>query len=130
MGNQSDYRHREAYCLMKYATSDGKEVEWIWNSRDGVTPFVVRSKSGREMTHVQWMYDVRIKGYIPLEGERVFVDATHDLLRPRAEEMCKRHHPELGGENLEQMILNTLNQWCRSGNPTMITADEFLKIKS
>jgi hypothetical protein len=70
------YLHREALCLMKYATRDGSEVEWIWNSRDGVTPFVVHSRSGQEMSHVQWQFDVRVPNYQPLLGERIFVDIT------------------------------------------------------
>lgn len=70
------YLYKEAFNLMKYATKDGSEVEWIWNSRDGVTPFVVHSRSGAEMSHVQWQFDVRIPNYQPLSGERVFVDVT------------------------------------------------------
>jgi hypothetical protein len=73
------YLHKEAFCLMKYSTSDGSEVEWIWNSRDGVTPFTIRSRSGAEMVHTQWQFDVRIKNYQPLSGERIFVDMTDGL---------------------------------------------------
>lgn len=70
------YLYKEALCLMKYATKDGAEVEWIWNSRDGVTPFGVRSRSGVEMFHVQWQNDIRRPNYEPLPGERLFVDIT------------------------------------------------------
>lgn len=70
------YLHKEAYCLMKYASRDGSEVEWIWNSRDGVTPFGIHSRSGAEMSHVQWQFDIRIPNYQPLPGERIFVDMT------------------------------------------------------
>lgn len=67
--------HAEAFCLMKYSTKDG-EVEWIWNSRDGVTPFIVRSRSGKEMTHVDWHLDRYLPNYKPAPGERIFVDLT------------------------------------------------------
>lgn len=80
------YRHGEAYCLMKYATKDGSEVEWIWNSRDGVTPFGVRSRSGAEMLHTEWGLDRRLPDYQPLPGERIFVDLT----RERAEYFARR----------------------------------------
>jgi hypothetical protein len=90
-----EIRH-EAFNLMKYATKDGTEVEWIWNSRDGVTPFVVHSRSGAEMSHVQWQFDVRIPNYQPLPGERIFVDMTDgyaDLLaRQRVDEWWD--HPD------------------------------------
>lgn len=80
------YDHAEAFMLMKYATrKDGPGpdpiVERIWNSRDGVTPFVVRSTDGREMQHVDWRNDV----YAPHHphtglkvGDRIFVDMTRE----------------------------------------------------
>lgn len=74
---QRTYRHKEAFCLMKYATEDGSEVEWIWNSRDGVTPFCVANRAGdKVMTHVDWHLDRRILNYQPRPGERVFVSLT------------------------------------------------------
>ena len=113
---------------MKYASLDGKEVEWIWNSRDGVSPFIVRSKSGKEMNHTQWEYDVRILNYRPLEGERVFVDARPELLRSRAEEMIKRQDPTIGGQNLVEQVNNTLKSWCQPGSPLIVTAEEYYNI--
>lgn len=80
------YHHAEAFCLMKYATKDGSEVEWIWNSRDGVTPFGVRSRTGGELFHTEWNLDRRLPTYQPLAGERVFVDLT----RERAEHFARK----------------------------------------
>lgn len=73
--------HAEAFALMTYATEDGKELEAIWNSRDGVTPFYITSRSGQPMHHVDWHKDVYNPNHQPRPGDRVFVDLTADALR-------------------------------------------------
>jgi hypothetical protein len=72
------HQHREAFTVMKYATKDGSYSELIWNSRDGVTPFIIRSPDGREMSHVEWNRDQYAPEWIPEIGSRVFVDATFE----------------------------------------------------
>lgn len=77
------YAHGEAYKVMKYASDDGKLVERIWNSRDGVTPFIVRSADGVEMKHVDWPQDVyqpfwpHVRAGLKV-GDRIFVDMTRE----------------------------------------------------
>jgi len=44
------YRHAGAFCLMTYRADDGTEEEQVWNSRDGVTPFVITLRSGKAAT--------------------------------------------------------------------------------
>lgn len=63
---------------MTYRSDDGTQEEVIWNSRDGVTPFVITSRSGKEMSHVDWRSDQCIPNYKPQVGERVFVDLTYE----------------------------------------------------
>jgi hypothetical protein len=104
------YLHSEAFCLMKYATKDGTEVEYIWNSRDGVTPFIVRSRTGAEMTHVDWRNDRRVPDYEPQIGERIFVDLTPMRARILTTEMVNRHWDQMpddyrqGAGSKEDMI--------------------------
>lgn len=114
------FRHREAYCLMKYASDGGQVVEWIWNSRDGVTPFIVRSRCGKEMRHVQWVYDIRIIDYYPLPGERIFVDATPELLKPKAEEMVRKAHPTAGGQAFEELVTAQIRMWLTMPGAPMV----------
>ena len=38
---QQGYRHAEAFALMPYACKVCGNFEWLWNSRDGVTPFCI-----------------------------------------------------------------------------------------
>ncbi|MFN6572394.1 hypothetical protein [Dendronalium sp. ChiSLP03b] len=80
------YHHKEAFCLMKYAAEDGSEVEWIWNSRDGVTPFCVSNRAGDKMLqHVNWHLDRRILDYQPMPCERIFVGLSLEKAKQRAQ---------------------------------------------
>jgi len=63
---------------MKYRSDDGTEEEIIWNSRDGVTPFVISLKSGKSATHVDWHSDKFEPDHLPKPGERIFVDLVAD----------------------------------------------------
>lgn len=81
------YKHAEAFCLMTYQADDGSESEVVWNSRDGVTPFVIPLRSGKTATHVNWRGDVRTPDYAPPAGSRIFVDLTME----RALEQARRN---------------------------------------
>lgn len=82
------YVHKEAFCLMTYRADDGsKEEEVIWNSRDGVTPFVITLRSGKEARHVDWHLDRCVPDHMPPLGSRIFVDLT----APRARELARRN---------------------------------------
>jgi hypothetical protein len=64
---------------MLYQTDDGTEEEWIWNSRDGVTPFVIMNRSGtEEMTHKQWQRDKFLPFHVPAIGDRIFIDLIEE----------------------------------------------------
>lgn len=72
-------RHVEGFKLMKYVSQDDGFVEWIWNSRDGVTPFGIGdARDGAEamMHHADWGEDAMVPNFIPPVGSRVFMD--HD----------------------------------------------------
>lgn len=74
------YQHAEAFCLMLYRDSAGNE-ERIWNSRDGVTPYAIRSRAGLEARHVEWKRDECAPDHRPRIGDRIFVDLTIDRAR-------------------------------------------------
>lgn len=84
MANATRYgcRSAEAYCLMLYRDTAGNE-EWIWNSRDGVTPFGVRSRQGLDATHVEFGRDRFEPLHEPKLGDRIFVNLTMDRARER-----------------------------------------------
>jgi hypothetical protein len=79
------YAHPEAFALMRYRADDGTEEEQVWNSRDGVTPFVIRLRSGKQATHVDWDQDVRMpEDFTPPQGMRYFADLTPERARAHA----------------------------------------------
>lgn len=85
----------EAYCLMLYRDTAGNE-EWIWNSRDAVTPFGVTSRQGLEARHVEWHRDRFAPFHEPKLGDRIFANMTMETARARAAKMVAAwwDHPE------------------------------------
>lgn len=77
--------HAEAFCLMQYKDEVTGEVEIIWNSRDGVTPFAIQSPAGNEARHVNWDADQYAPDHVPRIGERIFMDRTEEDARRLAE---------------------------------------------
>ena len=131
------YNHVEAFCLMEYATSDGTEREILWNSRDGVTPFVLHSRSGREMQHVNFQNDICVPGHEPTDGQRVFVDATPELMRDQAVEFVNKHwdrdempmrdHGFLGPMGKDGAVEHFIKTWCEPGKPHVIVWNAAMK---
>jgi len=78
---------------MWYACECGHR-ERIWNSRDGVTPFVVPCPScgASTLRHVDWKADDARASHTPHEGQRVFVDMTQQ----QAETIVGRAFARLG----------------------------------
>ena len=76
------FQHREAFCVMEYWCKTCVKSEMIWNSRDGVTPFVIHcSTCGKEMRHINWHGDKREINHIPKKGERIFIDMPKEVHR-------------------------------------------------
>lgn len=125
------YNHAEAFCLMKYATRDGKTIEWLWNSRDGVTPFIIRSQSGDEMNHVDFHLDCYLPNYTPLPGERIFVDMTLEMARAYAERRVTQRWDD-GEQPMSAMfatkeaaIEELTKSMLRPGAPAVVVAGEW-----
>ena len=124
MTTATRFNHAEAFCLMKYRSDDGTEEEVIWNSRDGVTPFVVPSKSGKPMTHVDWKLDEYRPNFKPQPGDRYFVDATREIVTPELNKYVERIFTEHGGGywNTRQEAFDALlPDWLHNGEaPWMV----------
>lgn len=128
------HMYSEAFMLMKYRTEDGTEKELIWNSRDGITPLTVHSKTGKLMTHVEWEKDEYLPTYQPKPGDRMFVTLTPESARKYAEQMVERwwdspdFHTSNGNkyetkeEAIKDATSDLLKQW--DGNPPDIITVE------
>lgn len=123
----AEYQHVEAFCLMTYACRNGHR-EVIWNSRDGVTPFIVHCATcGAEAQHVDWQRDTRIPTYQPRPGERMFVTMTPHDAEALAREMVVRYwdHPEYlmreGYANEDEAVRRLAKGYCDPpGQPRIV----------
>ena len=78
--------HAEAFCHMTYECEKCGFREIIWNSRDGVTPFIISCrKCGNVSQHTDWQDDIYDPTYRPAIGDRIFINIT----REKAEEYAK-----------------------------------------
>lgn len=121
------HTYHEAFMLMKYATRDGSETELLWNSRDGITPFVIPSKTGREMSHVDWPADRYLPDHKPKSGDRIFIDLTPVEAEKLAAEQVERwwshhEHPmslryESKEEAVKILAKEMLERWLPGGSP-------------
>lgn len=111
--------YAEAFCLMKYQTDAG-EVEMVWNSRDGITPFCIRI-DGEMANHVEWARDQYLPNYVPEVGSRIFVDLTPDRARETAEKRIaylEKDQPQMVQEMLDRLELT------RAGLVATVAFDE------
>jgi hypothetical protein len=74
------FKHKEAFCLMTYECENCERQAEIWNSRDGVTPFMVRCRHCKDgtMKHIDWANDVLNPEYRLEIGDLVFVTQTEE----------------------------------------------------
>ena len=121
----SKYQHREAFCLMQYRSDDGTEAEQLWNSRDGVTPFIITSRSGKRMTHVDWNSDECVPDFKPAKGMRIFVDATEELVTPALNEYVEKIFEDYHGgywKTRKEAFKALLPGWLHEGQaPWLVT---------
>jgi len=84
------FRHKEAWCLMKYEDAVTGESEIVWNSRNGVTPFIILSRAGNEAEHSDWSSDRLVPEHKPQVGDRVFADVTPERALELAEQQVAK----------------------------------------
>lgn len=92
----SKHIYGEAFMIMQY-TSDNGESDYIWNSRDGITPFIIATRDGTsKMRHVNFHQDVYAPDHTPIVGDRIFVNTTMDVAKQYALEYVSEYwaHPE------------------------------------
>lgn len=118
---------------MQYRDLVTGEVEVLWNSRDGVTPFIILSQAGNEAQHVNWQNDRCCPGFIPKPGMRIFVDASpqHAHIRQSARDYVERmwndpNYPMSDSghwSDMDAAIDFFIAEWTKPGTPTVIEAE-------
>jgi hypothetical protein len=143
--------HAEAFQLMLYRETEtapataksfpretdkagGREL-WIWNSRDGVTPFGVGLEDA-EYRHAMHGYPTRYSAVLPAQATHVFVDydreAWADMLRRRWQRMAEHpksewHDPEEFKARFPTAESFAAIDTYRPGEPRLITREQFLE---
>lgn len=119
--------HLEAFCLMTYASEDRAITERIWNSRDGVTPFVVHSREEPfvELSHVDWHNDKCEPHRVPQPGDRIFADMTKEMMaedHKRTVEECwdDGEYPMSSMYSDKEKALEALMKEWEPGLPTVL----------
>lgn len=138
-------RHPEGYTLMLYASDDGSIVETIWNSRGGVTPFMVGSRADDEvdeacaeetveLRHVMWGGDAYAPFHVPNIGDRIFMDMTEERARLLALQYVRRFW-RVGDPTLSDLFEGNQNaaidhfvaEWTKPGCVDVVTVDAALQ---
>ncbi len=91
MTTKNGHTYAEAFMLMTYQCEKCGAKEIVWNSRDGVTPFMGpecrafndsrERQCGGATQHVDWQNDVYKPDYRPIIGDRIWRDGTLDMMR-------------------------------------------------
>jgi hypothetical protein len=131
----SEHKHNEAFKVMIYEDGEGRR-ELLWNSRDGVTPYVVATRDGKgEMHHVEWSRDRYAPDHVPEVGDRIFVDLTRDLAAERATVYVEKHwgNKEMNGvrasfSSKEEAIAQFADAWYgEGGQPALVEVTEEMR---
>lgn len=124
------HQHVEAFCLMTYRNEAGDE-EVLWNSRDGVTPFVITLRDGSEAEHADWSRDEYAPLHVPKVGSRIFVSATRAIVRRWEAEKVERYWEDdlPGGRPCDRyeskgQAIDELMKGFRPGQPTIVEVTE------
>ncbi len=135
------YEHAEAFNLMKYKCETCNVVQTLWNSRDGVTPYIVNCKqcNGKSVhligqdTHDPEFGNKLREGMFP--SMRVFVNMTKEKAmtfaerRLKAFESSKYAPPAEGTSEREELLTNVTEDIYHSGEaPDLITGAEYVAL--
>jgi hypothetical protein len=128
VGDGRAYLRADAFVVLLYRSTDGREREEVWNSRDGVTPYVITLRTGVSATHVEWSSMVARPDFVPPPGSRVFVDLTPEIAQRNAEAYVKRIWDNQGAEGMlarsqyatADDMITALTADIRPGEPALI----------
>lgn len=125
--------HGEALQLMLYSSKCGLTL-WVWNSRDGVTPFGM-SIDGVAYQHAMNSYRPSYTAVIPAEASHVFVSydraAWEAMQRETYERFAARPDDEPNGGAEFRGRWPTVEAWLQitpfeHGQPRLMTRADFL----
>ncbi len=119
--NKTKYNHKEAFSLMWYKCEKCGKVERLWNSRDGVTPFIIGCKyCNGESAHWKWYLDRCEPNYKPTSGQRIFVDMTKEKAKEIAIDIIKKTSRVVSDDDFNRLIESI---WHNGKAPHIMTVE-------
>lgn len=128
-GKKTHFSHGEAFCHMLYISDDQRQWEWLWNSRDGVTPFIISSPTGKPMSHKYFGEDRFDPDYKPQPGDRIFVDCTKELIEQKAWERATNYWDDAlyplskMFKTPDEAARKFIEEWTKPGSPHVLTIE-------
>lgn len=134
----NQYLHKEAFCEMSYVCEKCGTGERLWNSRDGVTPFMIGcSKQNCDglMQHVNFWDDLVVfEPRVSRGVNRCFVDMTLDKAKQLAEQRFEKfgqqmmeQYPHLKEMGKEKLIESSVENFYQEGRaPYIIPVKDWL----
>lgn len=97
LDEERGHKYKVAYMFLPYASVDGFELEYIWNSRDAEVPQYVDNRDGTKplicgLIQVSARYAPDFK---PKIGDRVFISCNLETARAQAKMYVNRHWDQL-----------------------------------
>jgi len=126
--SEQEHIFREGFMVMMYECEDCNQVEHIWNSRNGVTPFMIGCRECKgHMSHIQWGKDSFNPNYKPHPHDRVFVDMSQEHANDfaRRDYMRFRAGGHIKAEVTEEMFVpeQAQNYFKNGHSPYCVRAD-------
>lgn len=91
MPRKAGLTYPEAYRLMLYRSIDKTEQEELWNSRDGPVPYIILSRTGKQLFHVEWHNDKHRLNHKLQKGDRYFASITKKRALFMADKFVNEH---------------------------------------
>jgi hypothetical protein len=127
------HNHAEAFCHMLYhgKAPNGSQITLsIWNSRDGVTPFMLTSEEyGICLQHINWHHDRYDPNYKPRKGDFIWRNFTEKDAKDLAQNQIdcwlkeKAQLESLTDEQYKQLYKSSLEKSELVEQLASITAD-------
>ena len=117
------HNHAEAFNLMTYTCDQCNGQHRAWNSRDGVTPFILIARCPicqGDLTHRVWGLDQYAPDHVPEVGQLIFIDIPPEL-KPAAARFKHAQFVAAGfSDDMPDNILELLAEEFEEGAPWII----------
>lgn len=125
VGMKQKHKYPIAYCITTFACDEGCCSEKVWVNGDIKVPQVIVNRRSKHLMKIKLPPGIYTREYKPRPGERVFVQATSELIRMTAERFVKEKWEDIKSTFLKQgdAIRHYLKEWTEPGMPWLVTIE-------